>query len=158
MLQCSGAGPGYCQGIQEIKSRHVIAQLKYEGYSKINLLLACIHQLVTIATWCMHSCNMYLFALLYTSLVSTLFISVWLVTDKTWSLSLPLPPAVRCVVVLLKYSIYVCSVPYPELLDSFGWRGSRPIERPEQDCLASAGSVDNCPEPARCSRPITIRT
>ena len=70
---------------------------KYEGYSKINLRLVGKNKRVVIASKRTLSSNKELLFLLYAYPHTFSPRSVRVNTDKTWTLSSPLPPAVRYV-------------------------------------------------------------
>ena len=78
--------------------RHKVAISEwYEGYSKINLRLVGKNKRVVIASKRKLSSNKELLFLLYTYPHTFSPRSVGVNTDKTWTLSSPLPPAVRYV-------------------------------------------------------------
>lgn len=72
-----------------------------------------------------------------------MLISVPVVTDKTWSLSLLHSPAARCVVLFCEtfHHPLVSSGPCHKLLDGVRRGGSRTIERRERDSPAATVSV-----------------
>ena len=78
-------------------SNNVITIPKYEGYSKINLRLVGKNKRVVIASKRTFSSNKELLFLLYAYPHTFSPRSVGVNTDRTWTLSSPLPPAVRYV-------------------------------------------------------------
>ena len=85
MTQNHAAGGGQCNGIN------------YEGYSKINIRLFGKNKRVVIASKRTLSSNKELLFLLYAYPHTFSPRSVGVNTDETWTLSSPLPPAVRYV-------------------------------------------------------------
>ena len=79
------------------KRRKFLDHFIYEGYSKINLRLVGKNKRVVIASKRTLSSNKELLFLLYAYPNTFSPRSVGVNTDKTWTLSSPLPPAVRCV-------------------------------------------------------------
>ena len=71
--------------------------VSYEGYSKINLRLVGKNKRVVIASKCTLSSNKELLFLLYAYPHTFSLRSVGVNTDRTWTLSSPLSPAVRYV-------------------------------------------------------------
>ena len=131
----------------------------YEGYSKINLRLSDGSKVVVIATWLVWSNDLYPFYIVTckSAAHSVYFCSV---TDKSYSLSLPLMPVVRCLMVLVEMSHY--------LLGTF-----MIVSQSDRQCQLTRLSVNgkqgqNCPELCRhlprmdqykclSSQPITVR-
>ena len=86
-------------GLENNNSKGIIlmASCIYEGYSKINLRLVGKNKRVVIASKRTLSSNKELLFLLYAYPHTFSPRSVGVNTDKTWTLSSPLPPAVRYV-------------------------------------------------------------
>ena len=79
------------------KHKHPQQPIKYEGYSKTNLRLVGKNKRVVIASKRTLSSNKELVFLLYAYPHIFSPRSVGVNTDRTWTLSSPLPPAVRYV-------------------------------------------------------------
>ena len=119
----------------------------YEDYSKINCQLAGIHKLVTTETQCMHIANKSFYLTTHKSVTHIVYLylsDIFKVTKRTRNVSMPLPPALRCMVVFsdTSHCLLGMFVTMPQMLDGVRWWGSQPTK----------GGPENSPNTARLHR------